>query len=69
MNNYAQSYKDIKANKELQCIEITTIMGEAKGNGRASNLALEVSKGFPKKHERSGSGIRPGCERGEHGNA
>lgn len=38
-------------------------MGEAKGNEKASNLALEVSKGFPKKHERSGSGIRPGCER------
>ena len=33
----------------------TDIRSEAKGNERASNLALEVSKGFPKKPERNGS--------------
>ena len=43
-------------------------MGKAKGNGRASNLALEVSKGFlkkkkKKKQEESGAGIRPGWAR------
>jgi len=53
----------IQSNKEFQCIEKATKMGEAKGDGRASHLALEVSKGSPKKHDRSGSGKRPGCER------
>ena len=69
LKRHTHTHKYRKASKELWCTEITTIRGKAKGNGRASNLALEVSKGFLKKkkkkktQEKSGAGIRPGWAR------